>query len=252
MPKVFDRLFFIGPMSLGDAFIMNGIAHYFGDQCEELHIPCLPQYYDTIQTLYQDHSHIKVVPLLPYHQGENQYVETHKLSRILRNSIYTIMIDGISVPVAFDQQYYDFYNLSYSLRYKNFRLPKFIDGAEELYNQLSKDGPYALVHNKMSTHPNGVDLNLNQFRLEKGSPPLKIIEIDETLDGRNLLRWVKLIRNATEIHCISSSFWNLVDNMFDQTKATLFFHDIRKFSCTRVNSEWNNACWNVVNYNNKI
>lgn len=252
MPKVFDRLFFTGPMSLSDSFIMNGVAHHFGDQCEELHVPCLPQFYDTIRTLYQDYPNIKVEPMLPYEQGENQYVEHHRLSRILRNSVHSVMIDEKLVSVAFDQQYYDFYDLPFSLRYRNFRLPKQVDGADELYDQLSGGEPYVLVHNKTSHHPNGIDLNLNWFRMIHNLPSIKIIQVDESLDRRNMLRWVKLIRNAAEIHVVSSSFWALVDSMFNQTNAKLFFHDIRKFSFTRVNSDWNNRCWNIVNYHQKI
>ena len=252
MTKIFDRLFFTGPMSLGDAFIMNGVAHYYGDMTEELHIPCLPKYYDTIRTLYQDHPHIIVVPLMPHDQGEDQYVAENKLSRILRNSVHSVYLANQLIPVGFDMQYYDYYSIPFSMRYTNFRLPTHVDGSDELYDQLSGGEPYVLVHNKTGHHPDGINLNLDWFRQANGLPPIKLVYVEENLDGRNLLRWVKLIKNASEIHCVSSSFWALVDSMFNQTNAKLFFHDIRAFSVTRVNSEWNRRCWNIVNYQNKI
>ena len=252
MTKIFDRLFFTGPMSLGDAFIMNGVAHYYGDRSHELHIPCFPKYYDTIRTLYQDHPHIIVVPLGAYNEGENQYVSEKKLSRILRNTVHAIHINGLLTPVAFEMQYYDYYSIPFSMRYTNFRLPKHVDGSDELYDRLSGGEPYILVHNKTGHHPDGINLNLDWFRRANGLPDMKVIHVEEHLDGRNLLRWVKLIRNASEIHCVSSSFWNLVDSIFDQTTGKLFFHDIRAFSVTRVNSEWNRNCWNIVTYQTKL
>jgi len=239
-------------MSLGDSFIMNGVAHYYGDMTEELHIPCLPYYHETIRTLYQDHPHIIVVPLWPHDQGEDQYVAEKKLSRILRNSVHSVHVNGQLIPVAFDMQYYDYYSIPFSMRYTNFRLPNHIDGSDELYDQLSNGEPYVLFHNKTGHHPNGIPINIDWFRKTHGLPDIKIIYIDESLDGRNLLRWTKLIQHAEEIHCVSSSFWALVDSMFNQTKAQLFFHDIRAFSITRVNSEWNRRCWNIVSYPNKV
>ena len=63
MVKVFDRLFFLGSVGLGDSFVYSGIVNHFADRCNELHVPAQPKFYKTIKTLYQDHPNVKVVSL---------------------------------------------------------------------------------------------------------------------------------------------------------------------------------------------
>jgi hypothetical protein len=139
------------------------------------------------------------------------------------------------------------------MRYSNFRLPKHVDGSNELYDALVKDNePYVLIHNKTFHHPNGLPIDIEGFRRANGLPDIKVIHVEESLDGRNMLRWIKLIQNATEIHAVGTGFWCFVDSMFNQTQAKLFFHDARAFSYTRVNSVWNNNCWTIVNYSEKV
>jgi len=252
MSKVFDRLFFCGPTSLGDSYIANGIVHHFADQCHELHLPVFPHFYKTLSCLYQDFPNIKVVPMFPHELGEDQYVQENHLSRILRNSLYTANVNGQNLSIDFDLQTYDFYNLPFSLRYTNFRFPKKVDGSDELFDCLYKGRPYALIHRRTSHHPNGIPIEIHGFRMSHGLPELDYIEVDESLDDKNMLKWIKLIENASEIHCVSSSFWALVDSILPRVTANLFFHDVRAFSLTRVNCEWNNARWCIVGYGNKI
>lgn len=252
MPKIFDQLFFGYNLSLGDAFIMNGIVHYYADQCYRLHVSASPEYFNNIKTLYQDFPHIQVIAISSVEEYD-PYIKANNMSRIMLCPVNTIMINGKQTHIAFDQQYYDWFSLPFSMRYSNFRLPKHVEGSDELYDRLiSENEPYVLIHNKTFHHPNGLPIDIEGFRRANGFPDIKIIYVDEALDDRHIFRWIKLIRNATEIHVVSSSFWNLVDSMFNQTQAKLFFHDARAFSYTRVNSVWNNNCWTIVNYIEKV
>ena len=84
MIKIFDRLFFMGPMSLGDSFVLCGMVNHYADRCKELHVPADPRFFKTIKTLYQDHPNIRVVAMPQDWHSEDLYVERHQLSRILR------------------------------------------------------------------------------------------------------------------------------------------------------------------------
>jgi len=251
MVKVFDRLFFIGPLGLGDTFVHSGIAHWFGDRCVELHLPCWPILYDTVSCLYQDHPHIKVVPLKHYDLGENQYVYENRLSRVLATDFARTEIDGVPLAPLWDVQIYANYGLPFSLRYDNFRFPKTIEGSQDLYEKLSSGQPYILIHRASSQYPGGIPINIEEFRRQNNLPDIKIIEVKEGITT-NMMQFVDLIRNAQEIHCVASSFHCLVDSMHNQTDAQLFFHDIRKNAIMKVNSQDNNRRWTVVNYTRKI
>ena len=248
MAWIFDKLFFIGPMSLGDSFVTAGIANYYGDKCRELHYPALPDYYKTLKTLFQDHPNIKVVPLsAPV--LENDYVEKHKLSRILRMGFETHVIKNFRIVTMWDLQLYANYGLSFDLRYSNFRLPKHIEGSDELYEKLSGGEPYILVHRCTGDARNGLPIDVPGFRESNNLPSIKIIEIQEGITD-NMMHYVKLIQNAQEIHVVGSSFHCLVDSI--PTRAQLFFHDIRARTSMMLNSPWNDKNWIIVNYPHKM
>jgi hypothetical protein len=248
MSKIFDRLFFIGPMSLGDAFVSSGIANYYADRCIELHYPTLPKYYETLNTLFQDHPNIKVIPIDgPEH--ETQYIKNNQLARILRIASEIHFIKNYDIVPMWDVQLYSSYGIEFSLRYSNFRLPKHIEGSEELYQELSQGEPYALVHRYTNDHPSGIPINIPNLRLKQNLSPIKIIEIEEGMTN-NMMQYTKLIQNAQEIHVVPSSFHCLVDSI--DTKATLYFHDVREKTSMSINSPWNNKTWYTVYYGQRF
>lgn len=249
MKKIFDRLFFSGPMSLGDSFVCTGLVHWFGDRSDELHVPVLPKFYNTLSTLYQDHSNIKVVALEPYDRGENQYVYKNRLSRIHRADLINTMINGVNITAMWDIQIYANYELPYSLRYSNFRLPRKVEGAAELKQQLTGGEPYVLWHRFSNDFPTGAPIDLNAFRIVNKFSSLKIIEIVDGVTD-NMMQYVDLIKGAEEIHCIPSSFHCLVDGI--DTRARLYFHDIREKTSMAVNSIWNHHRWNIIHYNPRL
>ena len=248
MPAIFDKLFFIGPMSLGDSFVTSGIANYYGDRCSELHYPTLPKYFKTLKTLFQDHPNITVIQLNGPDM-ENDYVSHHRLSRIMRTGFETHNIKNFEIVPMWDVQLYANYGLSFDLRYTNFRLPKNINGSDELYQTLSGGEPYILVHRYTGHHPHGLPMNVPAFREANGLLPIKIIEIEEGITD-NMMHYVKLIQNAQEIHVVPSSFHCLVDSI--DTNAKLFFHDLREKTSMFINSSWNTKQWTVVNYNQRL
>jgi hypothetical protein len=248
MIKIFDRLFFMGPMSLGDSFVLCGMVNHYADRCNELHVPVEPRFYKTIKTLYQDHPNIIVIPMPADWTSENVYVDENRLSRILRISLVHSKIKNFDIIPMWDVQLYSNYELSFGLRYSNFRLPKFIEGADELHSQLA-DEPYIIVHRFSNDFANGAPIDIPTFRAASNLPDYKIIEVREGITD-NMMQYVKLIENAEEIHCIPSSFHCLVDSV--PTKARLFFHDIREKTSMSVNSAWNDSKWIMVNYTQRF
>ena len=74
---------------------------------------------------------------------------------------------------------------------------------------------YILVHQQSS---------IGKFFIDIKSK-LPVIEIRPGLTN-NMLDYVKIIQNASEIHCIDSSVMNLIDGMKLKTDD-LFFHTIK-------------------------
>lgn len=246
-----DKLYFVGIMDLGDHFVHAGIINYFADKCNELHVPVKHHNYETVCTLFQEHPNIRVVAL--HAHEEDSYVEQCKMSRICNgwNMVFA-NIDGHHTALLWDEQVYTHYEVPFSFRYTNFRLPKEIQGSDDLFNRLYKGRPYVLIHKKTGHMPQGIPINIEAFRLSIGlSADVDIIEIDPSFTN-NMMHYVKLIQNAEEIHCVNSSFFCLVDSIFNLTKAKLYFHDARASSLIRINSDYNRHCWNVIKYSTRV
>jgi hypothetical protein len=241
-----DKLYFIGSMDLGDCFVYAGIVNYYADRCKQLHVPVKPSNYQTLSTLFSEHPNIKVVAMES--ADEEQYIDHHKLSKVITDwDLYLTTVGGFRCSVLWDEQIYTNFEIPFGYRYSNFRLPKTIDGSKELYDRLYKGRPYALIHRRTSHYPDGMPIDIEKYRENIELPSIDIIEIEPGITD-NLLHYVKLIENATEIHCVSSSFYCLVDSIHSQTCADLYFHDVRASSIERVNNRWNNSCWKIVNY----
>lgn len=246
---IFDKLYFVGPMDLGDHFVHAGIINYYADRCNELHVPVKPHNYDTVSTLFWENSNVRVVVL---NENEDDYVRRNNLGRI--NNWWPMFFTDINnrrTSLMWEEQCYLHYEVPFRNRYDNFRLPKNIPRSDYLFDKLTNKKPYALVHRITGLHPLGLPINVPLYRQMNSLPEIDLIEIVPGLTN-NMLDFVKLIENADEIHCVNSSFFCLVDSIHKRTKMQLFFHDIRADSIVRVNNEYNKNCWTKVFYNEKL
>lgn len=250
--RPFEKLFFDSSVGLGDAFVMSGIVHHYARLCDKLYYPARADFFETLTCLYKDFPNIEVWRFYDQDQ-ENFFVENNKLARIRSTPLITSEIHRIGcekeyIHVHWPQQVYENFDIPFKMRYLDFHMPSQIDGTEELYEKLTEGATeYVLVHRYASDHPDGIGLDINAFRAVSGLPERKIIEIAPG-QTTNMLQYKTLIERASEIHCIPSSFFNLVDSMVTKINGLCFFHDIRKNSLMKVNSNWNNHKWNIVTY----
>lgn len=254
--KLYENIFFDGCVGLGDAIVMNAIVHKYARNCDKLYYPSSPQFLDTLTCLYRDYPNIEVWRFYNPLQ-EEIFVETNHLFRVRSTGLITSEIHRIGceperIQVHWPQQIYENFDIPFKERYLGFKMPKHIEGCEELYQTLTQgDDDYVLVHRYASDHPTGIPIDIPGFRAQKGLPPKKIIEIQEG-QTTNMLQYKTLIERASEIHCIPSSFFNLVDSMITDIPAVAFFHDIRKNSLMKVNSNWNNHRWDIITYGIRV
>jgi hypothetical protein len=249
----FDKLFFDRCMGLGDAFVMNAIIHHYARMCKTLYYPAKGDYFETLKCLYQDYPNIEV---WRFYSNEQEDVFLNGNPDVIQLKSLPLVTQVINrkgcipeqIQVHWQQQLYENWDIPYKMRYLDFHMPDNIDGSDELYDQLTDgEDDYILVHRYASDHPNGIAIDIPAYRETKNLEPKKIIEV---LPGQaeNMLQYKKLIENAAEIHCVASSFFNLVDSMVTKVNGVLIFHDIRRNSLMKVNSRWNDWKWQIVDY----
>ena len=250
---MFKELFFDGCVGLGDAFVMNGIVHHYARDCDKLYYPAKAEFFETLTCLYKDFPNIEVWRFYSIEQESIFLKAKTHVEKVHSRALVTSTIDRKGclpeqIQVHWPQQIYDNFDIPFKMRYLDFHMPSQIEGCQELYDRLTEgEKDYILVHRYASDHPSGIPVNIPLFRAERGWSPIKVIEIQPG-QTTNMLQYKTLIENAAEIHCIPSSFFNLVDSMATKIKAQLYFHDLRRNSLMRVNSRWNNNRWNTVDY----
>lgn len=258
MIKVMNRVYLVSPLYLGDAFVINALVHKWAAQAHEVHLPTLPQYVVTVQCLYAQTPNVKVVPYLGA-DHETNYIREHELHVINFRTLYEMQKlplkhhdQPVQVPVNWDRQIYEYFDVPFSQRYAGFQLPDHIPDTQLLYDKLNPTHePFVLWHGASHTMTQTPQIDLIAWRSHIGAKPRRIIPI-ETGHTVNLLSYMKLIEQAEEIHCIPSAFHCLVDSVVRRTQAELFFHDVKATTLMQVNSRWNAWRWHSVYYDNKI
>lgn len=258
MIKTMEKIYLVSPLYLGDAFVINALVRDWAMQAQEVHLPTLPQYVHTVQSLYSDCENVHVVPYLG-EQLENEHIKKLNCHVINFRTIYEthqLCLKHVphvtQVPVNWDRQIYEYFDVPFSKRYTNFKLPSHVPHTQELFDQLNpKHEPYVLWHGMSHTLTQQPQIDLISWRRSIGAPDRLIIPIQTGVTA-NLLSYLKLIEHAEEIHCIPSAFHCLVDSVTGLTKANLFFHDVKAHTIMQVNSRWNSWRWNSVFYEHKI
>lgn len=261
---IFDQMLFRSVPLLGDAFVQNGIVNWFADRSKKIHVPSHSRFLPTMKHLYQDNPNVQVIgPNVGDDYDLELYQKENNLSAIYEPhiAVYDIKVPReneensfVPVPVHWDQQMYEFYDLSFSLRYTNFRLPKDMSRSKELKKELLKgyDGPYALIHSEWG----GSDTNVwNWIRARRFSLGLDInIPTIPLQAGKtdSLLDWYHVIIDASEVHCTPSGPQCFVDSIWNHCKGKLFYHWARIETHIAVNNRYNQNCWQIELYDHRV
>lgn len=203
-----DEIIFLHYNGLGDYIICNGLVNFLSTLVDKLHLPIPNCYSESLHFLYKDnpkvilfHADVKINDV-----RLNEYAHKNNLKIVDRCYKYPFN------RATAQQDFYHSMNVPYSVRYDYFHLP---------------DNPKAI-----STY-NGLNLKEYIFAHDTYAWQKQKLNIDTTLpiftpdkiQTNNVFDYLEIIKNATEIHCVDSCFYHLVENM--QLNIPKFYHDIR-------------------------
>ena len=221
-------------LGLGDHIVCNGLLNYFSESFDKIYLPVKSRDINNINYLYKDNQKIEVFKI--EHSSEVEDIN----SFAKKNHLITLKVGFKKRKPPFNLSFYDQFGLPYSYSISKFTVPKDIKKEESLYQHLKdiykvKDR-YQVVHNQSSYGK--VSLHANK------ELPTIFIEKDTDL-YKNIFLYSKVIKNATEIHCLDSSFLHLVERV--ETDANLFFHNIKKDGQKGADVHLVKN-WKIVNY----
>ena len=194
------------------------------------------KYADMTKTLYSDLQNIEILSVSndPYKERQdvnNFFSDNPEVERfILGHENYfsnTALFNHLNITCA--EAFYHLAKIPYSYKYKGFHIERSILEEERIFKKLNPNNEkYIFIH----------DDSDRGFTI-KVDTQLKIIKNDTT---ENLFHMIKILENAEEIHCMSSSILCLIDSMIEKANfKNLFLHyNVRKFPLTPnyLNKKW--------------
>ena len=229
-----DKFLAYTHLGLGDHIVCNGLLNYFSESFDKIYLPVKSRDINNINYLYKDNQKIEVFKI--EHSSEVEDIN----SFAKKNNLITLKVGFKKRKPPFNLSFYDQFGLPYSYSISKFRVPRDIKKEKSLYQHLKdvykvKDR-YQVVHNQSSYGKVSLQVN-NEL-------PTIFIEKETDL-YKNIFLYSKVIKNATEIHCLDSSFLHLVERV--ETDAELIFHNIKKDGQRGADVHLVKN-WKIVNY----
>ena len=213
------NLYIYGHLGMGDMISCNAIVRTYAEQYDKVYVFCKPKYTKNVMYLYRDNDKVYVMPMddaqieqfMKISPNNNYLIVGHKkLHEELRND-----------PKArFDQVFYKMANVPFEDKWSKFYFQRDLEKEKDVfYNKLGlKDGEkFIFVH----------DDKERPMMVSKLPQGVKVVKPDR--QDISIFDFLYTIEQAEEVHCIDSSFFNLIDCL-QLRQHGLFFHKYVKIA----------------------
>jgi len=206
-------------LGLGDHFICNGLIRHIIDSSNynNYTIPSKIQNYPTIKRMYCDLD--DNVDIMKVNCDSDVYVNLPNNMEILR-----IGFEHMRSDLNFDEAFYDQLGLPLEIKRKKFKLCRDFNKEQECFNFYDPPEKYIFVHDQSS-------VGKYNLKIKNNLPQIRPTSFDFTL-----MDYLTLIEKAEEIHCIDSSFLNMIDLSVNHAK--MYFHQTKKTPYPSIEKKW--------------
>ena len=204
-----SNLFFRGHLGLGDHIVCNGLFRVLHEKHDKSIVLAKRHNRYSVERMFRDLSNVVVLPVINDFEAD-VYAKNHA-----RYNYNTVMLghygrEFMKGAETVDESFYKQASVDYQARWDSFYYPPDEEREQQVYSELCKSlggNRYAFVHDDESR-----DLKIN----EKSLPNLPIVRPNHNLGSApkiNFFDYGLLLRNATEIHCMDSSFALFADHL---------------------------------------
>ncbi len=221
--QIKDKEFiFYSHLGLGDQIILSGAVKFLSEKYNKIYLVCVNKFQNSMDVLYKNNDKVEILYLPVEFDNlaqDNSKIEKFVLSFSKQHNLKILKV-GYEYQIKrlrFYESFYKQISLNYKVSYDYFSISNDQQKINSLNHHLKKfyniDGSFKLIHNE---HSSGV-LNLKGINNKNN-----IYVTRESDPYNNIFLYEDLIREATEIHCINSSFAHLVDRI--ETTGKLVYH----------------------------
>ena len=216
-----NKIFFISHLGLGDHFTCNGIVRELYKGSDLMVMPVKENNIKVVKRMFSDLDNLHLIPLV----GSMDYNDTqhmndaYSLIYFFKNRGYNIKSVGAFSPHNFirgvknyDEIFYEQVGIDFNKRWDSF-YPRNINNEMKMFNECFglKENEYIFLHDDPDR---GRVINRNLL-----PDNLKIITPHKKFWDADILDYRYILENANQIHCVNSSFADLMDS-FDLSKVS--------------------------------
>ena len=205
-----DKVLFISaPRATGDHIIANGLYRHFSKKYDLCIFPVKNSIAFNVTSMLSDLKNIVYLVYPDFIARHSTYVASYIFEK-LKADVIKIGYAGedfpSKIPMTWDRNFYHQVSLDFDMRWDNFYAPRNSEKENELYRLLGcENTKYAFVHDD----PNR-NFNIDHSFID---PSLKIVNPSMDLKGFSIFDYRKVLENASEVHCIESSFSALIESI---------------------------------------
>lgn len=205
---------------MGDMFICNGLIRRLISESdyENYYVICKKKYYKTIRKMYSDEDKITVIPI----EGNNEYEEVYNLT--VDGGMLRIGHEHLNQHLNFDESFYNQVGYEIEDKFDWCGINRNELTENKCYDEEVHNENYIFVHDKSSVGEFDLDIETNFDVVKPNNMNYDVID------------YIKVIENAKEIHCLDSSFLNMIDLI--ETRVPCFFHRIKNTQFPTISKKW--------------
>jgi hypothetical protein len=223
---------------LGDQIICNGIVNHYSENFHVI-LPVRKDFIPSMQCLYMDNPNVEIIECYYLQLGPGHEQEMMEKCQHYNAQYISLGTMGIS-DKEYQESMYQHAGLPFEYRYSKFRFPSEVKNRQTFFQRFEEvKSSYTLIHRWGSSGPATLKLELINPMIEVG------------VYSDNIFDWIDVILNATEIHCIPSSFFHLVDSILPQVNTKLFYHHARRHTSMNIENQFNAGRWNFIWYDQR-
>lgn len=199
-------------LGLGDHIICNGLVRHFAET-DKTALLCKTKNVNNVKFMYRDNTNIAI------HSVENdveaeQFCNSRDVSEVLR--IGFAVGGQRHYDCLWDENFYRNAYINFDYSWSKFFVAPDFECCRKTFQTLNPNQEsFIFIHNIDSTNTDRIDYSV----VDKTK---KIIVSDPSI---NFFDYYHIIQEASEIHCIDSSFKHLIDRI--PTKGSLFYHKLK-------------------------
>jgi len=207
-------LYIYGHLGMGDMISCNGIVRFYAEQYDRVYVFCKPKYAKNVLWMYRDNLNIHALPM-----EDNQvqlFMNINPLNEYLIVGHEKLHEELRRDPKGrFDQVFYKMANVPFEDKWNRFYCERVPMMEQDVYYNklgLKDDSEFIFVH----------DDRERPIPWDRLPQEIRIIRPDR--QDISIFDFLYTIEKAKEVHCIDSSFFNLIDCIQLRKDENLYFH----------------------------